>query len=216
MTSTKELLNPEKALIFRIAHLQGAPDMLAHGLHCKNSKRASSTSFVPIGNPELIEKRHTRVVFHAPGGTLSDYVPFYFTPFSPMLYNICTGHNGITKRPNEDIVIFVTSLHRLVKAGVPFLFSDRHAYLKFARFTNDLQNLDWIDWESLQRRNFKKDETERFDRYQAEALVHRHLPVSALMGMVCYNDAAKTAMQAEAARLGMSDFKITKRRDWYF
>ena len=48
-----------------------------------------------------------------PGGTLSDYVPFYFTPFSIMMFNIKTGYGGITKRDNKDIIIFVSSIHKL-------------------------------------------------------------------------------------------------------
>jgi hypothetical protein len=75
----------------------------------------------------LIDKRHDRDIPCAPFGTLSDYVPFYFTPFTPMLLNIKTGYNGIRKRPVEEIVIFVSPLPVLRKKGVPFLFTDRHA-----------------------------------------------------------------------------------------
>ena len=62
-------------------------------------------SYVSIGSQELIGKRLNRVVPIAPGGTFSDYVPFYFTPFSMMMLNIKTGWKGIIQRPNEDIVI---------------------------------------------------------------------------------------------------------------
>ena len=44
-----------------------------------------------------------------PGGTLSDYVPFYFTPFSPMAYNIHTGL-GVNRINWRDIVVLVASL----------------------------------------------------------------------------------------------------------
>lgn len=53
----------------------------------------------------------------APGGTLSDYVPFYFTPCSPMLYNIKTGYNGVPKQEAmEEIVLLVASLRKLAEA----------------------------------------------------------------------------------------------------
>ena len=68
-----------------------------------------------------------------PRGTLGDYVPFYFTPFTPMLYNIKTGFNGIPKKPIEEIVILVSSLHHLKEKGIPFVFTDRHAKLKLAQ-----------------------------------------------------------------------------------
>ena len=41
-------------------------------------------------------------------GTLNDYVPFYFTPFSIMMYNIKTGYGGIKHVPNEKIAILVS------------------------------------------------------------------------------------------------------------
>ena len=100
-------LNPEKALIFRIVHVANVPWILEHGgLHCRNSPE-QDPDYVNIGSVELIEKRSRRVVPIPPGGTLSDYVPFYFTPFSMMMYKIKTGHGGITQRKNRDIVIFV-------------------------------------------------------------------------------------------------------------
>lgn len=103
-------LNPEKALIFRITHRENVPWILQHGLVCANG-HPQDPGFVQIGNVELIGKRSHRPVPVPPGGTLADYVPFYFTPFSPMLYNILTGR-GVRQRPNEEIVILVSSLHR--------------------------------------------------------------------------------------------------------
>lgn len=94
----KDLLNREKALIFRIVHRDNVAAVLADGCQCRSSAKCGP-GYVEIGNPELIAKRMSREVPCGPGGTLSDYVPFYFTPFSPMLYNIKTGFNGITKRP---------------------------------------------------------------------------------------------------------------------
>ncbi|AEQ97857.1 hypothetical protein XOC_3767 [Xanthomonas oryzae pv. oryzicola BLS256] len=68
-----------------------------------------------IGNPELIDKRSSHPVPLPPGGFLNDYVPFYFTPFLPMLRNIHTAWGGIQRRPNEDIVILVSSLHHVAE-----------------------------------------------------------------------------------------------------
>src|SRR5689334_1458537 len=126
-----DILRPDKAYIFRITHRDNLPWIVGNGLHCASS-HVRDPAFVPIGNAELIGKRSTKAVPVAPGGTLSDYVPFYFTPRSPMLLNIKTGYNGIRQRRNDEIVILVTALPHLRKINVPFLFSDRHAYLAAA------------------------------------------------------------------------------------
>ena len=80
-------LNADKALIWRIVHRDNMPWLLANGLHCRNAAE-QDPNYLNIGNAELIDKRAHRVVPIAPGGTLSDYVPFYFTPFSVMMKNI--------------------------------------------------------------------------------------------------------------------------------
>src|SRR6476469_2089684 len=96
------ILTPEKAQIFRITHIKNVPWILENGVHCRNSD-CSDPEFIQIGSPDLIDKRKFKRVKIAPWGTLSDYVPFYFTPHSPMLYNIKTGWNGIKMVPMRDI-----------------------------------------------------------------------------------------------------------------
>src|SRR5690349_19744493 len=134
-------LNPEKALIFRIVHVGNVPWILDHdGLHSRNSP-TQDPNYINIGNIELIDKRARRRVPVPPGGTLSDYVPFYFTPFSIMMYNIHTGYGGITRRENRDIVIFVSSVHRLRELELPFVFTNQHAYPVDTDFFSDPANL---------------------------------------------------------------------------
>jgi len=210
---SKDLLNPEKALIFRICHKGNIEKVLDDG-GCLSRNEANASKYVEIGNLELIAKRKVHPVPCGPGGTLADYVPFYFTPFSPMLYNIKTGYNGIPKKPIEEIVILIASLHYLKEAGIPFVFTDRHAYLKLAQFSDDLANLNWIIWPVLQARDFKKDDMDKFEKYQAEALVHKKLPLSALSGIACYNDAVKTEVESLCDSKGQN-VKIVTRRNWF-
>lgn len=211
-----KLINPEKALIFRIVHRDNVPWIFDHGLHCKNS-RVCDPEFRTIGNPELIEKRSRKTVPTPLGGTLSDYIPFYFTPYSIMMLNITTGWGGIRKCPNKDIVILVTSLHTLMEREIDFVFSDRHAYLQGAEFSSDLEDLDRIDWEILQAKDFKNDPNDpgKGQRYQAEALVYQHLPVDALMGVACYNENVGAWLEDELAKRGI-ELSVVVRSGWYF
>ena len=95
------------------------------------------------------------------------------------------------------------------------MFSDRHAYLKTALFSDDLSDLeDWIIWPVLQARDFRRDDLDRFEKYQAEAMVHKHVPVDALSGVVCYNDSVRAALQAEADKKGVK-LKIVAQPGWY-
>ncbi len=209
-------LTPEKAWIFRITHIDNVPWILANGLHCCNSNCRDRT-FIQIGNSELIERRTARSVPIAPGGTLSDYVPFYFTPHSPMLLNIKTGYNGVTRRPMSDIAIRVSSLYKLREVGLDFVFTDRHAYLEAACFSRDLGQLDRIPWSNLQQRDFKRnpDDPGKFERYQAEALVHNVVPVSALLGVACHGAEQASRIQGVVAGLSLPT-RVVARPGWYF
>jgi hypothetical protein len=131
-----------------------------------------------------------------------------------MLYNIKTGYNGIQKRPMRDIVILVSSLRHLLALNIPFVFTDRHAYLKTAQFSTNLDDLSWIVWPALQARDFKKEDVDKFEKYQAEALVHRHVPLGALLGIVCYDEAAKKEVESEAAQ-HQAPIKIIAQHKWF-
>ena len=148
-------LNPDKALIFRIIHRTNLPWILDHGLHSQNGEEFDP-NYRNIGNVDLIQKRAQRVVKVEPGGTLSDYIPFYFTPFSIMMYNIHTGYN-VQQVGNEEIVILVSSLLRLSDLGIPFVFTDQHAYPMMAKYFTELDDLNEIDWDLLNSKNFRHD-----------------------------------------------------------
>lgn len=209
-------LNPQRALIWRIVHRDNIPWILDNGLHCGNSTQLFP-DWVHIGNPELTSKRANHPVPVKPAGMLNDYVPFYFTPFSPMMRNIHSGRGGTTQRNNDEIVILVSSLHRLQELDIPYIFSDAHAYYAWSNFYTDLVDLHKVDWPLLQKRDFKRDPDDpaKFERYQAEALVHRHCPVGALLGMVCYNEAVKSSLDAWLQERNL-DLRVIARREWYF
>ena len=208
-------LNAQKALIFRITHVSNVAWILDNGLHCSNSTR-SDPNYIPIGNSELIARRTKRTVPIAPGGTLSDYIPFYFTPYSPMLLNIKTGYNGITKRPMDEIAIIVSSLRDLESEGLRFVFTDRHAYLETAEFYSNLEDLDSIDWAIIQARDFQRDPDDpgKFERYQAEALVHKRIPVNVVKGIVfhCEEQQRKIEKKCDSLR---SKVEVLCKPGWY-
>ncbi|WP_350306598.1 type II toxin-antitoxin system toxin DNA ADP-ribosyl transferase DarT [Photorhabdus viridis] len=209
-------LNPEKALIWRVVHRDNIPWILDNGLHCGNSP-VQAENWVNIGNPELISKRASHPVLVGTGGVLHDYVPFYFTPFSPMLMNILSGRGGIKQRPNDEIVILVSSLHKVAAQNVRFVFTDSHAYYNWSNFYTDLTDLNHVDWRILQERDFKRDPEDpaKFERYQAEALIHQHCPIALLKGMVCYTDAVKLQLEGWLTQRNIT-MPVYARERWYF
>ncbi len=134
-----------------------------------------------------------------------------------MMLNVKTGYGGVAKRTSDEIVIMVSSLHRLRAKGVPFVFSDRHAYLQAAQFSSDLADLTRIDWAILQARDFRRDPDDpgKFERYQAEALVYQHLPVDVLLVMACHSQPTASSLTQLASARGLS-LRAVAQPGWYF
>jgi ssDNA thymidine ADP-ribosyltransferase, DarT len=213
--SLAELLTPDRALVFRITHRNNVPHLLANGAHCRTSP-VVNPHYAEIGHPDIIDRRTTRAVPVAPGGTLADYVPFYFTPCSPMLYKIVTGHGGLRQRARSEIVILVSSFARLEQAGATVLIADRNATLEHAAIQSGRDLLASLPWKTWRVRDFKHDpdKPDKFERYQAEALVHRVMPVGALLGIIAYDQAAQVIVAQAVAHAGLS-IPVHVRSHWY-
>lgn len=209
-------LTPQLGLLFRITHLRNVPWLLANGIYCGNSG-LRDPDFIAIGDPKLIAKRASRDVPIDPGGTLADYVPFYFTPWSPMLLNITTGHDEVPRTPVRDIAILVARLDTLASAQVRVVMTDRHAYLPKAKFTLGNDGLAAVDWKLLQARDFKRDDADpgKLERYQAEALVHRCVPAEFLSQVVVHDVRELRRLQRQLRRLPIN-VKLIADSSYYF
>lgn len=203
-------------LIYRIFHQGNLRWILRKGIPCRSHTEQDS-GFVNIGNRDLISKRSHRQVPVAPGGTLSDYVPFYFCTHSVMLFNLHTGRvEGVDVR-QSDIVYAVSSIERLQALGLPFLFTDRHAYVESAVFSSNPGELPKLDWSLIKSRDFKRDPEDptKLERRAAECLVHRQVPVGALLGLACFDEETRGRIQAILQEVG-SSLPVRSKPDWYF
>jgi len=86
-----------------------------------------------------------------------------------------------------------------------------------AKYFADLDHIGEVDWQMLQSRNFKHDPDDpaKKERYQAEALIWKHVPVSALRGVCCYTSAVEQDVRAEVERRGLG-LNVGAYRSWYF
>jgi len=55
----------------------------------------------------------------------------------------------------------------------------------------------------------------KFERYQAEALIHRHLPISGLLGIVCHTDNMRQAIERQLQARNL-ELRVHARTGWYF
>jgi hypothetical protein len=117
--------------IYRLTHIDNIPHILQYGITHVNSPDANK-EYVPIGDGSLISKRSDMVIPN--GRRLGDYTPFYFGVRMPMLYVIQNGFNNVFAIKPEKIVYCVSSVARVLKNDLDFVFTDGHAVESISEF----------------------------------------------------------------------------------
>lgn len=99
--------------VFRMIHYQNLELILRRGIVSRY--RENNPDYIHIGAPDLISLRDEyKVGIDPPGGTLGEFIPFYFAGHSPMLYKIKTGNGCLvvrTEERKEEVGILLKSLN---------------------------------------------------------------------------------------------------------
>ncbi|MFB9252731.1 DUF4433 domain-containing protein [Sphaerisporangium melleum] len=204
-------------LIYHITHVGNLASMIDRDLICDHDRQTGVLPSVNIGHTHIKERRSRRAVPCGAGGTLADYVPFYFAPRSPMLYAVHRRNvEGVTAR-QEDIVYLVTTCESVLTAGLAFAFTDGHAIMGFSGFYDDLRHLDKIDWEVMAARYWNDTDGtgERPRKRQAEFLVHKRFPWSLITEIGVMTEAARRRVGSIITEIEHQP-EIIVRREWYY
>ena len=204
--------------IYRMTHIDNVPFIVQNGLWSKLST-VQDPNFIPIGNPDIIGKRTNKtVVVIPPGGVLGEYVPFYFSGHSPMLFNIVTGY-GVEKVPQKDIVFLVCDALKIVNAGIPYCFTDGNATKAISKFYNRLYGLRELDWPCIRATYWKntEDDYDRVRKKMSEFLVKEHVPAELIREIIVNNPEAErrvTAMLGDS--LPGCKIKVDTKYEYYY
>jgi hypothetical protein len=118
--------------VYHITHIDNLSSIVSDGfLWCDHEQRRRGGNHQNIGYSHIKERRLKHPVKVARGGTLGNYVPFYFGPRSVMLFVIFNGHEKY-KGGQESIVHLVSSVATIAQQKNALLFTDRHADLGYA------------------------------------------------------------------------------------
>jgi hypothetical protein len=164
--------------IYHFTHRENLSSILAAGAFlCDRSCKHGSLTRESIGYSNLKRRRmHTRVEV-APGGTLGDYVPFYFGTKSPMLLTYRDGN--VTGKPEnqDDIIYFATTVEHIVERQLPYAFTDGHPVQEPKAFFNNIIDIGHVDLSLMTKPmwNDTDSDPDRMRRRQAEFLVHQQL-----------------------------------------
>jgi hypothetical protein len=200
--------------IYHITHVDNLQRIVAEGgLHCDRS--AQRLKSVNIAHIHIKERRLNRAVPLGPGGTVGDYVPFYFAPRSPMLYVISRGGVEGYADGQHPIVYLCSSTENVDRAGLQWVFTEGHADMVYTDFFEDFRHLDKVDWNLMKAKywNDTDDDPDRKRKRQAEFLVYQFFPWNLVSYIgVCDDSIADRVgeiIQGDAPEVGVE-------RAWYY
>lgn len=207
----------EKIVVFRIIPIQNLEYILKDGLHCKNAGKKDE-GFVTIGSKEIITERDKRIVKCYPDTVVNDYVPFYFSVRTPMLYNIITGH-GVPASPQKDIIYLCCKLSELATENFQWCFTDGNAAKRISKFSNDINEIGHLDWRSIRTNDFRDEnadgDEDRVRKKHSEFLVKDYVPIDYIKAIVVLNQTVKEQVEAILKKQSLN-IKVIIKTDYYF
>ena len=196
----------EKILLYHFTDIRNLPSIVEQGLRCDSSLKGG---YVNSGNLEIKERRMKKAVPKA-NKTVGDYVPFYFAPRSPMLYE---RHVKQFVRQRE-IVYLVADARHLMQTYPGWCCSDRNAAsFNAAFFFTEQEMLQHVQWDIMNAHmwNNTDDEPDRKSLRMAEFLVPDHVSFCDLLGVAVFDNAMERYVVGKCP-----DYFVAVRREWYF
>lgn len=164
--------------LYHITHINNLASILeSDALLAYNQLKQKK--YINIAYHNIQDRRSLTKVPCAKGGTLHDYVPFYFAPRSPMLFTINKGNVEGYKDGQSSILHLVVNLDKIANSNIAFTFTDGHAIMNYSDFYDDLNALEYvIDWELMESRYWfdTEEDSNRKCRRQAEFLIYQFCP----------------------------------------
>jgi len=137
--------------LFRIVHIDNLASIVeASGIAAPNQPESAGARYVAIHNLSVQDRRAHTPVPCGPGGVVHDYVAFYFTSLSSMLYANHMGPTGDNAQGQAPIICLVAHAESLVASGARYVFTDGHAIMRLSNFYEDLADLDKVPWEVIE------------------------------------------------------------------
>lgn len=202
---------------YHITHLDNLQAMAAAGaIKCDKRCLAEDVGRRSIAHQHIKARRDRTSVTVAKGGTLSDYVPFYLAPRSPMLYAIDGGYVQGYDGGQREVVHLAVAVAEVARPD-EFVVTDGHAELALSSQFGTLEGLDEVDWNIMHTNYWRDtdDDGDRKRRRQAEFLVYDTVPFAAVRVIGVRDLEARARV---VAALDGSEFEpaICIRKDWYY
>ncbi len=211
---------PSPVPIYRFIHMDNLQIYLKRGgMHAPDNTPDDGLIYRTIHNPSIQSQRHVTTIPCGPGGCVHDYVPFYFGPRTPMLYQLHTAWEIDYREGQEPLIYLVSTAQEVERSRTRFVFSDGHGIAHYTAWFDSLEDLDKVDWKTVYAgiwRDIPAD-MDRQRRKQAEFLIHQFCDWSLIQEIGVIN--AGTKQKVELILQGFPVIikrPVIIRRMWYY
>lgn len=174
-------------------HLDRLGSLIQNGyLWCDQEVRRFEAIGTTIGMDRIKERRLTSSLTSHPDLNVGQCVPFYFCPRSIMLYIIHRGNDPeMTYLDGQSPIVHLefdlySAVSWVNSQGLRWAFTLSNAGSYFFEDRCNLAQLDEIDWEAVQARNWRSCKEGK----QAEFLAERYFPWALVERIGVYNTTA--------------------------
>ena len=168
---------------YHFTHIDNLESILQHGFLSTNEKIRLGISHNDVANGNIQDRRANMEVPILPGGTVHDYVPFYFCSSNPMLLSL-TNNKNIDQ---PYLIFFAVSFDKILEEHVIFTNASANTAIPPNFYTNphDLINLDW---NAINHTKWAVGTDDFKHKKMAEILVHNNVPIDWITHIAVWND----------------------------
>ena len=223
------MATPHPVRLFHITAIANLPDIFAKGtLLSKNYVAANGITYANIAHQGAQGARSAKAVPNPPGGTIHDYVPFYFAPRSPMLSAIEAGKVLGCKLRQADIVHLETTVDLALTHNNPYVIFDRNATKPYSTPYTSLEGLNSVAWDLITEAPtldgyckyffdvpYKVRYVDRMEKRMAEFLVKSHVPLDAIIRIGVLSNAQREVVRQIVSKYNLA-IPVATIPTWYF
>ena len=225
-----EIMVPNPIRLFHITAIDNLQKICQSGkLLCKNGCDSEYICYQNIAHSGAQGARARLAVVDPPGGTIHDFVPFYFAPRSPMLYAINCGRVEGCEYRQEDILHFETTVDIISGTGSEIVFFDRNATLAYAQPYTDISEIAFkVAWDLIteeprldgyckyfQDSHQKEKYVDRMEKRMAEFMVEQQVALSCMTRIGVISEEKAEIVRAILQKNSV-ELEVVVMQDWYF
>ncbi len=211
---------PARPKIYHITHVDNLSSILANnGLSSDAAMLARGGPTASIGMGAIKQRRLVLPVTCHDGDAVGDYVPFYFSPRSIMLYMIYMANNqDLAYRGGQEPIVHLEAdlaetIEWAANGGRRWAFTLSNAGAAYTEFRKDIGQLSEVNWEAVQATDFRSPDIK--EGKQAEFLIREFFPWSLVQRIGVHSPAIQSRVLRTMAGASHRP-PVEVLPDWYY